>query len=129
MSFHTEMGNESGGYSSNEIDPGEIDDRDEIDRDEINRGETGLRIAITLLFFIIARLVEGLLFILVVFELGVTLITRREPSEAVRRVGNHLISYLVRIGRYITYNESEPPFPLQEFPEELDLTVPSRDGS
>jgi len=125
MSFHSEMANESDGYSPSS----EIENPDEIDRNEIDRGDTGLRIAFTLLFFIIARLVEGLLFILVLFELGVALITRREPSQAVRRVGNQLISYLVRIGRYITYNEPEPPFPLQEFPEELDLTVPNRGGS
>ena len=128
MSFDTEMGNESSGISSDV----ELDDRSDVeldDRDGINRGETGLRIAFTLLFFIVARLIEGILFILVLFELGAALITQREPSEAVRRVGNHLISYLVHIGRYITYNASEPPFPFQEFPEELDLTVPAHGGS
>lgn len=96
---------------------------------EIDRGDTGVRILLTLLFFVIARLVEGLLVMLVLFELGFTFVTQREPSHSVKRACNHVLSYLVRIGRYLTYNDSKAPFPFEEFPEELDLTVPAlRDG-
>ena len=93
--------------------------------DEIDRGDTGLRILFTLLFFIIARLVEGVLAVLIFFQLATVLITQREPSDALRRFANHAISYLVRIGRYITYNDPQAPFPFREFPAELDLTVPA----
>jgi hypothetical protein len=95
------------------------------DEIEIDRGDTGIRILFTLLFFVIARVVEGMLMILVLFELGVTLVTQREPSPAIRRFANHTLSYLVRIGRYITYNDDDAPFPFDEFPGELDLTVPA----
>ena len=90
-----------------------------------SRGDTGLCILFTLLFFIVARLVEGMLAVLILFELATVLITQREPSEALRRFANHAISYLVRIGRYITYNDDRAPFPFDEFPAELDLTVPA----
>jgi hypothetical protein len=96
-----------------------------LDELEIDRGETGIRILFTLLFFVIARVVEGMLLVLVLFELGVTLVTQREPSAAIRRFANHTLSYLVRIGRYITYNEDDAPFPFDEFPGELDLSVPA----
>jgi hypothetical protein len=76
---------------------------------------------------VIARLVEGLLVVLVLIELGFSIVTQREPSGAVRRFANQLLSYLVHIGRYITHNDPDPPFPFREFPEELDLTVPVRD--
>ena len=93
---------------------------------EIDRGDTGLRMLFTLLFFVIARLVEGLLVALVLFQLVATLITQREPGPEIKRFANQVLSYLVRIGRYITYNEHEAPFPFRELPEELDLTVPPR---
>jgi hypothetical protein len=95
------------------------------DQAEIDRGDTGVRILFTLLFFVIARVVEGMLVVLVLFELGVALVTQREPSFAIRRFANRTLSYLVRIGRYITYNDDSAPFPFDEFPAELDLTVPA----
>lgn len=96
-----------------------------VDGSEIDRGETGVRILLTLLFFVIARVVEGMLLVVVLIELGIALVTQREPSEAIRRFANHTLSYLVRIGRYITYNDERAPFPFEEFPGELDLTVPA----
>lgn len=108
-------------------------ERDEIEDangcaggDEIDRGDTALRILFTLLFFAIARLVEGLLVALVLFELALALITQREPGPEIKRFANQTLGYLVRVGRYITYNDERAPFPFREFPEELDLTVPAR---
>jgi hypothetical protein len=102
-------------------------DRFDDETVELDRGDTGVRILFTLLFFVIARLVEGLLFLLVLFELGVALITQREPGPEIKRFANQIISYLVRIGRYISYNDERAPFPFNEFPAELDLTRPAQD--
>ena len=76
-------------------------DREFSEEGEIDRGDTGIRILFTLLFWMIARAVEGVLGILIIFQLLSTLITQREPSPAIRRFANQTLSYLVRVGRYI----------------------------
>lgn len=95
---------------------------------EIDRGSTGVRILLTLLFFVVARVVEAALVVLIVFELAFALFTERRPSETVRRFANQTLSYLVEIGRYLTYNADAAPFPFREFPPELDFTRTLRDA-
>ena len=96
---------------------------------EIERAETGLRILLSLLFFVIARLVEAVLVVVVLFGLLFTLVTRREPSAQVRRFANHALSYFVTIVRYLTYNADTAPFPFETFPPELDLAAPAKKAS
>jgi hypothetical protein len=86
----------------------------------IDRGATGIRIALTVLFAVIARVVELLLAVLVVFELAVTLVTQQPPSRKLRDFANQVCTYLYRVTRYLTYNEAEPPFPFTDFPEALE---------
>ncbi|MFP8880314.1 MAG: DUF4389 domain-containing protein [Myxococcota bacterium] len=100
----------------------ELDPDDE--RIELDRGATGVRILYTLVFYVLANVAQGILTVLILFQLGFALITQREPGPEIRRFANQTLSYLVRIGRYLTYNDANPPFPFSEFPAELDLTVP-----
>jgi len=86
----------------------------------IDRGATGVRIVLTLLFFLIARVVELLLAVLVVFELGITLVTQQPPSRKIRDFANQVCAYLYRVARYLTYNEADPPFPFTDFPEAVE---------
>jgi hypothetical protein len=88
--------------------------------DEIERGDTGVRLLYTLLFIVVARVVETVLLVVIIFELLFAWITRQPPGEAVRRFANRTISYFYRIGRYLTYNDAQPPFPFAEFPEEVE---------
>jgi hypothetical protein len=100
--------------------------------DAIERGATGVKILLTLLFFLIARVVETVLVVAVCFGLGFALITRRPPSESVRRFTNRVLSYYWAIFRYLSYNESRPPFPFSELPPEIEPTPSERailDGS
>ncbi|MBW2316721.1 MAG: DUF4389 domain-containing protein [Deltaproteobacteria bacterium] len=92
---------------------------------EIDRGATGIRIALTLLFAIIARVVELLLTVLVLFELGFTLVTQQPPRHKIRDFANQVCTYLYRVTRYLTYNEAEPPFPFTDFP--VALEAPTED--
>jgi hypothetical protein len=92
----------------------------EIGGGEIERGKTGMRLLITLLFFLIAGVLRTVLVVLVVFELGWVLITKQPPTERVRGFANRVVSYFYRIGRYVTYNEPEAPFPFSEFPAEVE---------
>ncbi|NNL66697.1 MAG: DUF4389 domain-containing protein [Myxococcales bacterium] len=83
----------------------------------IDRGATGIRILLTLVFSIVARLVEVVLTVIVLFDLGFTLITQKPPSRKIREFANQACTYLYRIARYLTYNEAEPPFPFTDFPD------------
>jgi Domain of unknown function (DUF4389) len=86
---------------------------------EIPRKDTACRIALTLLFVIAAGVVRTVLGLIVIFELLFTLITRRPPGTRVRELANRITTYYYRILRYLTYNESEVPFPFSDFPEPL----------
>jgi hypothetical protein len=94
---------------------------DEPGRDDfVSRRDTGLRILLSLLFVIVASLVETVLALIVVFELGVALVTERPPSTRIRDLANRIIAYYYRVGRYLTYNESRIPFPFDELPQPLE---------
>jgi len=95
----------------------------------IKRGATGIRILLTLLFAIISRVVGLLLTVIVIFELGVALVTRRPPSRKIRDFANQVCTYLYRLTRYLTYNEDEPPFPFTDFPEALEAPTDAYDDA
>ncbi len=44
---------------------------------------------------------------------------RRPPNNRVRSFANRTLSYLYRITRYLTYNQSKVPFPFSDFPPEV----------
>jgi len=93
----------------------------------IERGATGIRILLTLLFAVVSRVVELLLTVLVIFGLGVALVTQRPPSRKIRDFANQVCTYLYRLTRYLTYNEAEPPFPFTDFPEALEAPTEAYD--
>ena len=100
---------------------GDGDESREPDGDEfIPRGETGLRIGLSVLFVVVASVIETLLAVIVLFELISTLATERPPSPRVRDFANRIISYYYRLGRYLTYNESRIPFPFSDFPDPVE---------
>ena len=86
----------------------------------LERGETGMRILVTLLFFVITRIVGIVLAIVVVYELLWTLITREPPQERVRQFANRTLAYLYESVRWMTYNRAREPFPFEDFPPEVD---------
>ncbi len=86
----------------------------------IERGETGIRIALALVFALAVGVVEFALQALVIFSLLYALVTRRPPSSAVRRASNSLTAYMYRIYRYLTYNEPRAPFPFDDLPGALE---------
>ena len=95
-------------------------ERDARSDGEIPRMETAHRIALTLLFAIVAGAMRTVLALIVAFELLFALITRRPPGARVRELANRLTTYYYRLLRYLTYNESRVPFPFSDFPEPLE---------
>lgn len=87
---------------------------------EITRGETGVRILLTLLFFLIAEVIQAVIAVCILFELIYALVTTSPPAPRVRAFANRVVSYYYRIGRYLTYAEPCPPFPFREFPPEVE---------
>jgi hypothetical protein len=89
---------------------------------QIERGETGVRILLTLLYIVIARVVETVLLVLILFGLVYALILKEPPGERVRAFGNRTLCYFSRMLRFLTYNEHQAPFPFSDFPRELEPT-------
>ena len=90
----------------------------------IERSQTGIRILLSLLFVVIFRVTSVVLAVVVVFELLYALVTRQPPSDRVRSFANRTLSYLYSVTRYLTYNQAEVPFPLSDFPREVDPVPP-----
>ncbi len=84
----------------------------------IERKETGIRILLTILFVLILRTVDVVLGVIVLFQLVFTLITKRRPGERVARFANRIITYVMQLLRYLTYQEDQRPFPFSDFPAE-----------
>ena len=88
--------------------------------DEIERRETAMRMLLSLLYLLIGRAIETVLFLVILFELIYTLATKEPPGERVRNFANRVLSYFYRIGRFLTYNEHQAPFPFADFPAEVE---------
>ena len=86
---------------------------------EIERADTGIRILYSVLFSIINNLLTGAIGLIVIFELGFSLITMRPPATRVRQIANSMISYSYRIQRWLVHAESELPFPFSDLPDDL----------
>jgi len=94
-----------------------------LDGDEaavIDRSTTGKRILFTVVFVVIARLIEGVLAVVVLYQLVYSLITKQPPAARVSRFANRLIRYGFEIGQYLTWNRDDRPFPFNEFPTVAD---------
>ena len=91
---------------------------------EIERKDTGVRIVLSLLYWVILEVVKMVLAVIVIYDLIYTLITKQPPSEGVRNFANRALSYQYRLLRYLTYNEPYRPFPLAEFPPEVEPPGP-----
>ncbi len=99
---------------------GDYDRTEYESNSEIERRDTGIRILLTILFALIASVVETILSVIVLFTLIWALVTRQAPSNRVRALANRIVTYYYRIGRYVTYNETQVPFPFSDFPESFE---------
>jgi len=90
------------------------------DGDEVDRVETLIRLLYTLLFFLIFRVVEAALGVIVFFQLVFALVSNRTPNPAINSFARRVIEYGYQIGHYVTYNRDQPPFPFDELPSEDD---------
>jgi len=87
---------------------------------DIDPRDTGIRILLTLLFTLVASVLNTLVGLLVAFSLLWTLVTRQSPHPRLRSLANRIITYQYRINRYITYNSADVPFPFSDLPNSLE---------
>jgi len=88
----------------------------------IPRARTAVRIGLSVVFILLVRIAETVLAAVILFELIYTLVTERPPGHELRRFANRVLSYLVSIARYLTYDSKCPPFPFSDLPPELTYT-------
>ena len=81
----------------------------------VDRSTTGKRILFTVVFFVIARLIEGVLAAVVLYELVYSLITKQPPNVRVTRFASRLLRYGLEIGQYLTGISNQRPFPFNDF--------------
>jgi hypothetical protein len=84
--------------------------------EELDRVETLIRLLYTLLFFLILRVVEATLGVIVFFQLVFALVTNRTPNPAVNSFARRVVEYGYQIAHYLTFNRDKPPFPFDELP-------------
>ena len=79
-----------------------------------------MRIGLTIFLLLVDAVVDWVLGAIVLFDLFWTFVTKLPPSREIRAFGNRVVAFKYKIGRYMTYNESRPPFPFGDFPEALE---------
>ena len=82
----------------------------------ISRGATGRRILVTILVILVVRVIEAVLAMIILFELGFSLVTRCTPGPRVVRFADRVVRYGCEIGQYVTFNRAEAPFPFDDLP-------------
>lgn len=109
-------------------------DLDELRQHDWNPGEDGvavsrsdvvIRIVYSIVLSLILWLLDTLLWVVVVFQLLFSLITRTLPSGRLQRFANAVVAYYYQVLRYLTHNDSVIPFPFSDLPEPLEPTRPA----
>jgi hypothetical protein len=93
----------------------------ELPRATMDRKRIAIRLLYTIFYLVVLEILKLILQVVVVFQYVYLLITRR-PSEPVRHFGNKVSSYAYRVMRYVCVAENALPFPLSDFPEEVEPT-------
>ncbi|MDX8403489.1 MAG: DUF4389 domain-containing protein [Mariprofundaceae bacterium] len=86
-----------------------------------------VRLLFMLLFAILYWVAEAVLAVVVLFQFLSVLLTGQK-NDKVLMFGAQLSTYVYQIFRYLTYNSETRPFPLNDWPSDLELaeTKPAR---
>ncbi|GLI35121.1 DUF4389 domain-containing protein [Desulforhabdus amnigena] len=84
-----------------------------------SRKQIIIRLLYTLLYLIIFELLKLVVQVTVLFQFVYLLVTR-EYSQPLKNFSNKVSTYVYKIIRYMTLNDNERPFPLNDFPQEME---------
>jgi hypothetical protein len=97
----------------------------------VQRNDTSsrwVRLLYMILFAVLFKAAEFVMWIVVVFQLAVTLVTGG-PVERLQRFGKQLSIYVYSLWLYLTYNTEKTPFPFSDWPTAGSPPAPApRDG-
>ena len=83
------------------------------------RKDIALRLIYILLFAVIIGLLEGIVLLVILVQCAYTLVTTRH-HPGIRDFSNKLVGYIYRVLRYMTLNENRKPYPLGDFPQDIE---------
>jgi len=86
----------------------------------VTRKQVAIRLLYTLLYAAIFEVVKTIIVLITLFEYFILLITLRH-NEPARVFANKVAAYGYRVMRYLTLNENGRPFPVSDFPGEIEL--------
>ncbi len=84
----------------------------------LDRKRIAIRLLYTILYLVVLEILKLIIQVVVLFQYVYLLITAR-PNDPVRRFGNKVSTYAYRVMRYVCVAENALPFPLSDFPEEI----------
>jgi hypothetical protein len=85
---------------------------------ELSRTKVAVRLLYTIAYLIIFEILKVVIQISILFQFLYLFLTKRY-SDPLRSFSNKVSAYAYRVLRYTTLNENTPPFPLNEFPEDI----------
>lgn len=85
----------------------------------IPRGKIGIRLVFTLIFLVILSVMHFLIQVITLVQYVILLITK-SYSEPLRSFSNKAAAYVYRLIRFITLNDNTRPFPMTDFPNEME---------
>ncbi len=84
-------------------------------KDNLTRTSSWIRVAYMVLFAIVYNIAELVGLLVVLFQIGSTLITGKR-NEFVSGFGRSLSRYIFQIWSYLTYSSEQRPFPFMAWP-------------
>ena len=95
----------------------------ESETNELSRSRIAIRLLYTIAYLIIFEILRVVVQITILFQY-IYLFLTKNYSNPLRKFSNQLSVYAYRVLRYVTLNENTPPFPLNDFPEEIHPPEP-----
>jgi len=92
---------------------------EEQETEEISRTRIMIRLLYTLAFLIVFEVLRVIVQLTVFFQFTYLFVTKNH-SPGLRNFTNQVSTYAYRLLRYVTLNENRHPFPLSDFPEEIE---------
>jgi hypothetical protein len=86
---------------------------------EISRTRITIRLLYTIAYLIVFEVLRVIVQLTVFFQFIYLLFTKTH-SPGLRNFTNQVCTYAYRLLRYVTLNENRQPFPLSEFPDEVE---------
>lgn len=87
---------------------------------QMNGSSRWVRLLYMVLFAVLYKVAEFIMWVVVLFQVIVTLVTG-SPNERALKFGKQLSVYVYGLWTYLTYNTEKKPFPFSDWPTATSL--------